>query len=712
MRKQTTFFLAAVILGMTACAPKKENTGKYPFTTTVDSVDTYFGEKVSDPYRWLENDTTKETADWVKRENDVTFAYLKSIPYRDKIKKRLEAIYNYERLSAPFKEGGYYYFYKNSGLQNHDVLFRKKGENGTPEVFLDPNAFSLDGTTKLAGISFTHDGSLAAYLISEGGSDWTKAIVIKTADKTVVEDTLRDLKFTGIAWRGTEGFYYSSYDKPKGSELSAKTQHHKLLYHKLGTSQKNDPLIFGGDSTPRRYIGAGLTEDEQFLIVNASVSTTGNELYAQDLTDPKGKLVTIVGNFDNNHSVIDHEGSRLIIQTNLGAPNNKIIAVDFANPKVGNWKDIIPETENAMQGVSTAGKRLFVNYLKDAQTLVKQFDYTGRLERNVELPGIGTAGGFEGKAKDKEVYYSYSSFTYPPSIFKYDIASGKSALYEKPKVDFNPDEYETKQVFYTSKDSTKIPMFITYKKGTERNSKNPTWLYAYGGFNISLTPNFSTSRIVWLENGGIYAQPCLRGGGEYGDKWHLAGTKMNKQNVFDDFIAAGEYLIKEKYTSHDYLAIAGRSNGGLLIGATMTQRPDLAKVALPGVGVMDMLRYNKFTAGAGWAYDYGTAEDSKEMFEYLKTYSPLHALKPGTAYPATLVTTADHDDRVVPSHSFKFAATLQEKSTGDNPVLLRVDVRSGHGSSNLSKGIELQADQFVFAWYNMGVVPPMVKKDM
>jgi prolyl oligopeptidase len=712
MRIQTTFFLAAVILGMTACAPKKENAGKYPVTNKVDSVDTYFGEKVPDPYRWLENDTTKETADWVKSENEVTFAYLKSIPYRDKIKKRLEAIYNYERLSAPFKEGDYYYFYKNSGLQNHDVLFRKKGENGTPEVFLDPNSFSLDGTTKLAGISFTRDGSLAAYLISEGGSDWTKAIVIKTADKTVVEDTLRDLKFTGIAWKGKEGFYYSSYDKPKGSELSAKTQHHKLLYHKLGTSQKNDPLIFGGDSTPRRYIGAGLTEDEQFLIINASVSTTGNELYAQDLTDPKGKLVTIVGNFDNNHSVIDHEGSRLIIQTNLGAPNNKIIAVDFANPKVGNWKDIIPETENAMQSVSMAGKRLFVNYLKDAQTLVKQFDYAGRLERNVELPGIGTAGGFEGKAKDKEVYYSYSSFTYPPSIFKYDIASGKSALYEKPKVDFNPDEYETKQVFYTSKDSTKIPMFITYKKGIERNSKNPTWLYAYGGFNISLTPNFSTSRIVWLENGGIYAQPCLRGGGEYGDKWHLAGTKMNKQNVFDDFIAAGEYLIKEKYTSHDYLAIAGRSNGGLLIGATMTQRPDLAKVALPGVGVMDMLRYNKFTAGAGWAYDYGTAEDSKEMFEYLKTYSPLHALTAGTAYPATLVTTADHDDRVVPSHSFKFAATLQEKSTGDNPVLLRVDIKSGHGSSNLSKGIELQADQFVFAWYNMGVVPPMVKKDM
>src|SRR5260221_7766005 len=546
MRIQTTFILAALILGMPGCATKKENTGQYPVTNKVDSVDTYFGEKVPDPYRWLENDTTKETADWVNSENEVTFAYLKSIPYRDKIKKRLEAIYNNERLSTPFNEGGYSYFYKNSGLQNHDVLFRKKGKDGTPEVFLDPNAFSLDGTTKLAGISFTRDGSLAAYLISEGGSDWAKAIIINTPDRTVVEDTLRDLKFTGIAWRGNEGFYYSSYDKPAGSELSAKTQNHKLLYHKLGTSQKNDPLIFGGNSTPRRYIGAGLTEDEQFLIIGASVSTTGNELYAQDLKDPKGKLVTIVGNFDNNYSVIDHEGSRLIVRTNFRAPNDKIVEVDFANPQAENWKDLIPESENAMESVSTAGKKLFVNYLKDAQTFVKRFDYKGRLERNVELPDIGTAAGFEGKANDKEIYYSFTSFTYPPTIFKYDLASGKSAAYAKPKVDFNPEEYETKQVFYSSKDGTKIPMFITYKKGTERNGKNPTWLYAYGGFNVSLTPSFSTSRIVWLENGGIYAQPCLRGGGEDGDKWHLAGTKMNKQNVFDDFISAGEYLIKEK----------------------------------------------------------------------------------------------------------------------------------------------------------------------
>jgi prolyl oligopeptidase len=459
-------------------------------------------------------------------------------------------------------------------------------------------------------------------------------------------------------------------------------------------------------------VGAGLTEDERFLVITAATSTTGNELYVQDLKDPKGKLITLIGNFDNNHNVIDNDGSRLIIQTDLNAPNNKIVEVDFAKPTAENWKDIVSETENAMQGVGTAGKKMFVNYLKDAQTLIKQFDYKGNLEREVELPAIGTASGFGGKAEDKEIYYSFTSFIYPTSIFKYDVTSGKSTLYEKPKVDFNPEEYETKQVFYSSKDGTKIPMFIVHKKGIELNGKNPTWLYAYGGFSISLTPGFNTSRIVWLENGGIYAQPNLRGGGEYGEKWHVAGTKLNKQNVFDDFIAAGEYLIKEKYTSTQYLAIAGGSNGGLLVGATMTQRPDLAKVALPAVGVMDMLRYHKFTAGAGWAYDYGTADDSKEMFEYLQKYSPVHALKPNTQYPATLVTTADHDDRVVPAHSYKFASALQEYNTGNNPVLIRIDTKSGHGSSNLSKALDVTADQFSFAWYNMGVTPPMVKKAM
>jgi len=712
MYKASILFLLTILAA--GCSKPKEQVSsmKYPISQKISNVDTLFGINVDDPYRWLENDTAKATADWVKVQNEVTFGFLAKIPYRESIKKRLEALYNYERLSAPFKEGDFYYFYKNDGLQNQSALYRKKGESGAPELFLDPNTFSKDGTTSMAGISFSKDGSLAAYQISEGGSDWRKVIVIKTLDKSNVEDTLRDVKFSGLAWKGNEGFYYSSYDKPKGSELSAKTQIHKLYFHKLGAEQSTDQLIFGGEKTPRRYVGAGLTEDERFLVVTAATSTTGNELYVQDLKDPKGKLVTVVGNFDNDHNLVDNDGSRLILQTNLNSPNNKIVEVDFAKPGIENWKDIVPETDNAMQGVGTANKKMFVNYLKDAKTLIKQFDFSGKLEREVELPGIGTAGGFGGKISDKQIYYTFTSFTYPSSIFKYDIASGKSTLYEKPKVDFNPGEYETKQVFYTSKDGTKVPMFIVHKKGVELNGKNPTMLYAYGGFGISLTPSFNTSRIVWLENGGVYAQPNLRGGGEYGEKWHLAGTKMNKQNVFDDFIAAGEYLINEKYTSNQYLAISGGSNGGLLVGAAMAQRPDLMKVALPAVGVMDMLRYHKFTAGAGWAYDYGTADDSKEMFEYLRKYSPVHALKPGTSYPATMVTTADHDDRVVPAHSFKFAATLQENHVGDNPVLIRIETKSGHGSSNLAKAIEGTADQYAFTWYNMGVIPPLAKKDM
>ncbi|NOS93344.1 MAG: S9 family peptidase [Cyclobacteriaceae bacterium] len=712
MYKLQLVVLLALLLGACSPAEKKKSLSAYPVSEKGTVVDTLFGTSVADPYRWMEDDTASATANWVKAQNEVTFGFLDKIPYREALKTRLQALYNYERLSAPFKEGNYYYFYKNDGLQNQSVLYRKTEEKGAAEEFLNPNQFSKDGTTALAGISFTKDGSLAAYQISEGGSDWRKVIVIKTINKMQAEDTLRDVKFSGLAWKGNDGFYYSSYDKPKGSELSAKTQYHKLYYHKIGTPQSTDQLIFGGETTPRRYVGAGLTEDERFLIVSAATSTTGNELYVQDLKDPKGKLVTVVGNFDNDHNVIDIDGSRLIIQTNLNAPNNKIVEVDFASPGVANWKDLVPETENAMQGVSTAGKKMFVNYLKDAKTLIQQVDYKGKVEREVELPGIGSAGGFGGRIGDQEVYYTFTSFTYPNSIFKYNIASGKSTLYEKPKIDFNPDDYETKQVFYTSKDGVKVPMFIVYKKGMQLNGKNATMLYAYGGFSVSLTPSFSTSRIVWLENGGIYAQPNLRGGGEYGEKWHQAGTKMNKQNVFDDFIAAGEYLIKENYTSSQYLAISGGSNGGLLVGATMAQRPDLMKVALPAVGVMDMLRYHKFTAGAGWAYDYGTADDSKEMFEYLKKYSPVHALKPNTNYPATLVTTADHDDRVVPAHSFKFAAVLQENHVGNNPVLIRIETNSGHGSSNLTKAIEGTADQYAFTWYNMGIIPPMAKKDM
>ena len=697
-----------------SCSPKKEQVAisHYPPTTKGSTIDTLFGTPVPDPYRWLENDTTKETAAWVSSQNEVTFGFLKTIPFRDAIRKRLDEVQNYERLSAPHREGAYYYYSKNSGLQNHNVQYRKKGENGTEEVYLDPNTFSKDGTTALAGMSFSKDGSLLACLIQTGGSDWRKGVVMRAEDKTIIGDTLRDLKFTGITWRGNEGFYYSSYDKPKGSELSAKTQFHKIYYHKLGTQQSSDQLIFGGEKTPRRYAGAGLTEDERFLVITASTSTTGNELYVQDLKDPKGKLITVVGNFDNNHNIVDNDGNTLIVQTNLKAPNSKIVTTDFSKPGVENWKDIVPETENAMRSVNTAGKKMFVNYLKDASTFIKQFDYKGKPERDIELPGIGSAGSFGGRTDEQEVYYSFTSFTTPTSIYKYDIASGKSMLYAKPKVDFNPDDYETKQVFYNSKDGTKIPMFIVHKKGLVLDGKNATWLYAYGGFGISLTPAFSTTRVVWLENGGVFAQPNLRGGGEYGEKWHDAGRLMNKQNVFDDFIAAGEYLINEKYTSSNYLAVVGGSNGGLLVGATMTQRPDLMKVALPAVGVMDMLRYHKFTAGAGWKYDYGTAEDSKEMFEYIKKYSPVNALTPGTAYPATLITTADHDDRVVPSHSFKFAATLQERNVSSNPTLIRIDTKSGHGSSNLSKALDVTADEFAFTWYNMGVVPPFVKKTM
>ncbi len=706
----TICFIAAALA---SCGPKEQASSfKYPVTAKVDTVDNYFGTELADPYRWLEDDTSKQTAEWVAAQNDVTFAYLKNISYRDKIKERLSKIFNYERLSAPFKEGDYYYFYKNDGLQNQSVLYRKKGEEGQGEVFLDPNKFREDGTISLAGISFSKDGSLAAYRISKGGADWTDAIVMKTEDKSIVEDTLKNIKFSGIAWRGNEGFYYSTYDKPKGSQLSEKTQFHKLYYHKLGTPQSSDVMIFGGEKTPRRYIGAYLTEDERFLVITASTSTTGNELYMQDLKDPKGKIVTVVDNFDKDHYVVDNEGSRLIIQTNLNAPNNRLVEVDFANPGSDNWKDLIPETESVLSA-STGGGKIFAEYLVDVKTVVKQYDLRGKLEREIELPGIGTAGGFGGKADEKFDYYTFTSFTFPPTIYKYEIATGKSTVYERPTVDFNPEDYETKQVFYTSKDGTKVPMFITHKKGLELNGKNPTMLYGYGGFSVSLQPSFSTARIVWLENGGVYAQPNLRGGGEYGEKWHLAGTKMNKQNVFDDFIAAAEYLIKEKYTSSDYLAISGGSNGGLLVGATMTQRPDLMKVAFPAVGVMDMLRYHKFTAGAGWAYDYGTADDSKEMFEYLRKYSPVHALKPGVAYPATMVTTADHDDRVVPAHSFKFAATLQEHHTGNLPVLIRIETNAGHGAGTpVSKTIEQVADQYSFAWYNMGVVPPIAKDDM
>lgn len=692
-------FLAAAANMLAQTQTKKMN---YPVTKKDSTVDTYFGTKVEDPYRWLENDLADDTKAWVIEQNKVTQSYLSQIPYRDRIKQRLEKLWNYEKYSAPFKEGEYIYFFKNDGLQNQAVLYRQK-EGIEPEIFLDPNTFSKEGTTSLADIEFTKDGSLAAYQLSEGGSDWRKVIVIKTADKTIVGDTLVDVKFSGLAWKDNDGFYYSSYDKPKdGSQLSGLTQHHKLYYHKLGTSQSQDVLIFGGETIPRRYIGASITEDGKYLSITAANSTTGNELYLQDLST-NGPIVTVVDNFDSESYILDNEGSKLFIFTNLNAPNNKIVTVDASTPAPQNWKELIPETENVLNA-GTAGGKLFTNYLKDATSLVMQYNMHGKLERTIELPGVGTASGFGGKKEEKELYYSFTSYVYPTTIFKYEIESGSSEVYKKSGVQFDPTQYESKQVFYTSKDGTKIPMIITHRKGLKLDGRNPTLLYGYGGFSVSLTPAFSTSNIILLEHGGVFAVPNLRGGGEYGEKWHVAGTKMQKQNVFDDFIAAAEYLISEQYTSKDFLAISGGSNGGLLVGAAMTQRPDLFRVALPAVGVLDMLRYNKFTAGAGWAYDYGTAEDSEEMFRDLLRYSPYHALKQGTKYPSTMITTADHDDRVVPAHSFKFAARLQEMHQGNNPVLIRIDTKAGHGAGkSTAQVIAEQADKWAFMFYNMGV---------
>ncbi|MDE1205438.1 prolyl oligopeptidase family serine peptidase [Tenacibaculum larymnensis] len=682
--------------------PKNNISVSYPETTKKPVVDEYFGTKVTDNYRWLEDDRSTETEAWVKAENEVTFDYLDKIPYREQLKNRLSELWNYEKVGTPFKEGDYTYFYKNNGLQNQYVLYRKD-KDGKEEVFLDPNTFAEDGTTSLGSVSFTKDGKTVAYSISEGGSDWRKVIIMDAETKEIKEDTLVDVKFSGIAWRGNEGFYYSSYDKPKGSELSAKTDQHKLYFHKLGTPQSSDEVIFGATPEEKhRYVGGYLTEDNKYLFVSASTSTSGNKLFIKDLTDPNSKLTPIINNFDSDTGVIDSKGSKLYLVTNLNAPNKKIVTVDAANPTPENWVDFIPETENVLSP-STGSGYFFAKYMVDAVSKVLQYDFDGKLIREVKLPGVGSAGGFGGKTDAKELYFSFTNYNTPSSSYKFNPEDGTYELYWKPAISFNADDYESKQVFYTSKDGTKVPMIITYKKGLELNGKNPTILYGYGGFNVSLTPSFSIANAVWMEQGGVYAVPNLRGGGEYGKKWHDAGTQLKKQNVFDDFIAAAEYLIKENYTSSDYLAIRGGSNGGLLVGATMTQRPDLMKVALPAVGVLDMLRYHTFTAGAGWAYDYGTSEQSKEMFEYLKGYSPVHNVKEGTQYPATMVTTGDHDDRVVPAHSFKFAAELQEKQQGNNPVLIRIETNAGHGAGTpVAKTIEQYADIFGFTLFNMG----------
>ncbi len=679
--------------------PVTSQTIKYPITKKEKVTDTYFGTEIQDDYRWLEDDLSTSTSEWVKAENEVTFNYLKQIPFRKELKARMEKLWNYEKVSAPFKRGSYTYYYKNNGLQNQSVLYRKNAK-GVEEIFLDPNTLSSDGTTSLAGVEFTKDGSLVAYTISKAGSDWNQLIVLDAKTKKQVGDQINDLKFSSVSWVGSDGFYYSSYDKPVGSELSAKTDQHKLYYHKLGTSQKSDKVIFG-ESVKRRYVSANVTEDERFLVITAATSTSGSELYIKDLSNPNSTIVTIMNHFDNDSQVLDNVGSKLYIVTNLNAPNKKVITVDAAKPTSENWVDFIPETKNVLS-VSTGAGFIFANYMKDAVSAVYQYDYNGKMLREVKLPGIGTAGGFSGLRDEKVLYYSFTNYVVPGSIYSYNPKNGNSTIYYSPKVDFVSSDYESKQIFYTSKDGTKIPMIITHKKGLKLDGKNPTILYGYGGFNISLTPTFSVANAVWMEQGGIYAVANLRGGGEYGKAWHNAGIKLQKQNVFDDFIAAGQYLIDNKYTSSDYLAIRGGSNGGLLVGAVMTQRPDLARVALPAVGVLDMLRYHTFTAGAGWAYDYGTAEDSKEMFDYLMSYSPVHNVKKAK-YPATLITTGDHDDRVVPAHSFKFAAKLQEYQQGDNPVLIRIETNAGHGAGKpVSKMIDEIVDIYAFTLYNMG----------
>ena len=686
-----------------ASEPADVNTITYPNTAKGEVVDEYFGTKISDPYRWLEDDRSAETAKWVQAQNRVTFDYLAQIPYRQQIEERLTRLMDYEKISRPFKEGKYTYFYKNDGLQNQDVLYRQL-ENNEPEVFLDPNTFSADGTTSLSSISFTRDGSLVAYSISEGGSDWRKVIVLDTATKKPVGETLVDIKFSGISWLGNEGFYYSSYDKPKGSELSAKTDQHKLYYHKLGTKQSDDELIFGAtEAEKHRYVGGYTTEDERYLFVSASTSTSGNKLFFKDLSKPDSAFKTILDHTESDTWVVDSNGTTLYLVTNLGAPNNKVVMVDASQPAPEHWQDVIPHTQNVLN-VSSAGGSLFARYIVDAISMVKQYDLNGKLIREIKLPDIGSAYGFGGKKEDSEVYYSFTNYKMPSTTFRLNIKTGESTIHHKSAAPFDSKQFESRQVFYTSKDGTNIPIIITYKKGTPMDGSAPTILYGYGGFNVSLTPYFSSSRATWLELGGIYAVANIRGGGEYGKDWHQAGTQMHKQNVFDDFIGAAQFLIDKNYTSADKLAINGGSNGGLLVGAVMTQRPELFKVALPDVGVLDMLRYHTFTAGAGWAYDYGTAEQSKEMFEYLKGYSPVHNVKAGVEYPATMVSTGDHDDRVVPAHSYKFAAELQAKHTGANPTLIRIETNAGHGAGTpTSKIIEQYADVFSFTLFNMGV---------
>jgi prolyl oligopeptidase len=678
----------------------------YPETKKTDVKEDYHGTTVADPYRWLEDDNSEETKKWVQAQNEVTNAYLSSIPDREKVKKRLEELWNYPRYGSPSKKGEYYYFSKNDGLQNQSVIYRQKGLNGKPEVFFDPNKLSSDGTAALGAWSFSRNNKYIGYTVAMSGSDWQEAFILDAATGKKLDDNLKWIKFSGLSWKADEGFFYSRYPEPdEKSKLSRQNQFHQVWYHKVGTPQSEDVLIHKDDAHPLRNMGGGLTEDNRFLIISMSEGTSGGEIWVKDLKDPNQKEISLlIPGFKTSPSVITNVGDKLLVRTNDDAPNYKVVLIDPKNPAKENWKTVIAEKEEVLLGVGTGGGYLFASYLKDASTRVYQHKYDGSLVREIKLPGIGSAGGFGGDKDSKEFFYTFSSFSYPPTIFRYDIEGGESTLFRKTEVKFDVSKFETKQVFFTSKDGTKVPMFLTYKKGMKLDGNNPTLIYGYGGFNIPSTPGFSVSNAFFMEQGGIYAVVNLRGGSEYGEKWHKAGMKENKQNVFDDFIGAAEYLIKEKYTNNQKIAIRGGSNGGLLVGAAMTQRPDLFKVAIPQVGVMDMLRYHKFTIGWAWAVEYGRS-DSADAFKYLSKYSPLHNIKPGVSYPATIITTADHDDRVVPAHSFKFAAALQSAHAGTAPTVIRIETKAGHGAGKpTSKQIEEAADIWSFTMYNLGMM--------
>ena len=696
--------LTASLLLMTSYTSAKKI--KYPKTTKENVVDTYFGVEVKEPYRWLENDTSKATAAWVKEQNKVTGDYLNQIPFKNYLKKRLTSLMNYPKYGSPFKKNGKYYFFKNNGLQNQSVLYCQKDLNSQPEVVLDPNTFSTDGTVALSSVEFSKDGKYLGYCIARSGSDWNEIFVIDMQTGKLLNDHIMWSKSSGISWKG-DGFYYSAFDAPEaGKEYSTKNEYEKIYYHTVGQPQTADKLIYEDKEHALRECYASLTDDERFLFISVTETTTGNGLLMKDLSDPNAKFVELAPGFDNDYYVIDQVNGKLYLQTNWKAPKNRLMEVDPANPSRENWKEILPETADVLESTSIIGGKIIADYMKDASNHLYAYDLSGQKLYEIKLPTLGSVGALSGDKESNEAFYVFTSYTFPPTIYRFDAAKNTSEVFRKAEVSFNSEDYVSEQVFYTSKDGTKVPMSITYKKGMKKDGKNPLMLYGYGGFNISLNPSFSIARVPFLENGGIYVVANLRGGGEYGEAWHLAGTKMKKQNVFDDFIAAAEYLIANGYTSSKKLAIDGGSNGGLLVGACMTQRPDLYAVAIPEVGVLDMLRYHKFTIGWSWTSDYGNSEESKEMFEYLKGYSPLHNVKAGVKYPATMVMTGDHDDRVVPAHSFKFAATLQAANKTNVPTLIRIDSKAGHGAGKpVGKVIEAQTDMWSFVMWNLGMKP-------